>query len=398
MLLEDHFCSSSKAERGTYLAQYMQDNGISKPTFYRHQKNYLASNGMFTHKTDILRMSPERYARILQETFIFASIQKFYFDLGVEKTKQIMLRENRLVELADLSDSQIRRYLTKFGLSKRLRKQTRAAIQWKADYSNQIWMCDASPVEQYFMDFKKKKIVKRYDLESKDKHTESKIAKENLVKVWGYYIVDVYSRAYLVYYRAEAGESAAGWIAAFSYFFRHKTNQHIPVEGIMSEMLYTDMGSGLQSSRTQAFLKSLNPNLRFVVHPKKHPWAKGIVESRIGAWKKTEKMFHRDYFFDLEEFQSVAEDWIVYDQLIRTNKFRIWQEGFKDHPLKVISVKNLEDAKTARIKRKVEAHRCVNIGKVMYRIPVDIPQGVWIDVFLGNLIRLHSYRMVGLCN
>lgn len=380
MIFEQHESAESRFRKGRLVSEYCKRYNVSKPVFYERKQNYLSNNGLFLDKKPIIRMDKQRYAQIVRDVITISMLQKYYFNIGVEEAARICNNRGLLQVANTLSRSQISRYQTSLGISTRLRKQREASIKWKAEYSYQIFMCDASPMEQFFMNFKGEIILRR-DLVSKDKHTMDKLEEKKLTRVWGFYMVDVFSGAYQVYYIACAGESSNAWMEAFAYFFTKKKNPKIPLFGI-GDMLYTDLGSGLHSIRSKAFLKSLNPDIVVKAHPKGKPESKGRVEGRIGAWKKRcERIFHRDYFRNIQELQETAEQFLVWDQTKRSDKYKVWAEGLKDHPVKEVSLKNVEDAMVTRIKRQVDAYRCVVITGKKYRIPVDVPKGEMVDVF-----------------
>lgn len=184
-----------------------------------------------------------------------------------------------------------------------------------------------------------------------------------------------------VHYIATKGESAECWKEAFEHFFLEK--QGHPVSGSF-DVLYCDLGSGLQSAAFKGFLESLCPNVEMKAHKPKNPQSKGIVEARIGAHKRIfEKFLDTSEFKTIEELNAEAMRFMIWHQT-KTKRFEKYIEGLKKRPSPVyrITSKNIQDAKTIRVKRQVDAYRCISYNAETYFVPVDVPVGTEIDIYL----------------
>ena len=375
-----HLEADNRFLRGKYAKDFVANTGLSRPTFYRKRDEFLKSNGIFTEKQKVIRMPKERYNKMVNDAFKIAMIQEMYFGCSSSGAVAFLKADNQLEVLHEMSRQTTDRYLHSLGLSNRRRKRKQASIQWKTDFTNQVIMCDASPCDQVYMTFKGE-IEIDPAMQFKDTHSFKKIQDSNRTPVWGFYFVDVFSKAYFVHYIACKGESAETWIEAFSKFFLHKKKH--PMGGSI-DMVYTDLGSGLHAAQTKGFLQTLNPEMKMIAHPKGNPYSKGLVEARIGGHKKIyERFIKQDDFKNIEDMNDSAMEFMIYHQTVVTNKFKKYLEGLKLRPTtrKSITDKNLQDARTGKIQRQVDAYRCVSLDGKQWLIPADVPKGEKLDIF-----------------
>jgi transposase InsO family protein len=393
-----HETEESRFIRGRVVKEFVKSTGKSRPTFYRHRQEFLKSHGVYTHRPPIMRMPKDRYARIVNDCFKVAMVMEGFFSCSSEAAVRICQRNNQLEELHNLSISQVNRHLDSLGLSNRKRKHKKASIQWKADYSNQIVMVDASPMDQVYMNFKGEVIIDPNTL-YKDTHTYQKLETENKTPVWGFYFVDVYSRAYFVHYIACKGESERTWKEAFAHFLVRKERH--PMNGTI-DMLYSDMGSGLTSAGLRGFLEAVCPDIQIKFHRPKNPESKGLVEGRIGGHKKIcEKFLKPSDFRSIEELNQTVMNFMIYHQT-KTGKFKRYVDGLqkRTRPTFQVTDKNIHDGSIGRFKRQVDAYRCISYETTRFRIPLDVPMGQEIDVFfrLDKLYTQIDGKVVELIN
>lgn len=378
-----HEESDSRFLRGRIAKDFVANTGLSKPTFYKHQKEFEKNNGIFTEKLPVIRMDPARYNGIVDDVFLIAMLQEIYHGCSSSDAVSILSKDGKLKVLHELDRSSTDRYLKRFGISNRMRKKRKAAISWNTDFSNQVIMCDASPISTVYMDFSGKLIVDP-STPYKDTKTLQKVDERKWTPVWGFHFVDVYSKAYFIHYIVCKGESTATWIEAFSKFLLHKKTH--PLGGTI-DLLYTDMGSGLRSIEFNGFLQAASPGTVLKTHPKGKPYSKGPVESRIGGHQKRYERFLKPTdFSNIDELNQDVLEFMIHDQ-VKNGKFKKYLEGLqlRPTPRKDVSQKNIDDARVGRIKRKVDAYRCLSLKRYkeerFYLIPVDIAQGEIVDVF-----------------
>lgn len=387
---ENSFLKKDKKAKGIILDEFESLFNADRGVFYRAWKKYCKERSILTacniKRTKKSRLSPERQAKRKEELLNLAATKEHFRGTPTEITSKIINPE-QYTEIGGLSTSQKNRLLRAEGISTPMMAQRKPSTSWVCEYSNQLFMVDASPMEAIFLNFDNEL---KYDKEInfKDKHISEILVQKKLRKVWVYYLVDIYSRAYLVYAVADLpsgenskylGENTIGWRKAFTYAFLPK-NSRIPMEGV-PDGVYSDQGSGLISNDSKSFLTTLNPEMWIETHVAKHPWAKGPVESRIGAWKRTiEKFFTRELVKNFDDLQQRIEDFVVWDNE-RKGFFQKWISGTKDHPIRKVSQKNIDDATVTLIDRIVNTYQCVSIEGRKYYIPDDVPVGAKVDIY-----------------
>ncbi|MCE9499595.1 MAG: transposase family protein [Leptospira sp.] len=383
--------ANSKKAKGAIIREFESLFNSNKSTFYRALKKYNKNRSILTacniKREKKSRLSPERRAKRKQELIELQSSKEHFRGMGTEMTAKIIMPE-RFTEIRNLSVSQINRDLRTLGISSPLMKQRKPSTKWEVEFSNQLWMADASPMEAIFLNLNEKLEYDR-NINLLDKHVNETLQKKKLRKVWVYYIVDVFSRAYLAFPVADLpsgenskylGENSIGWRKTFGFAFLPKGDFRIPIEGIPDGM-YSDRGSGLIANDTKNFLLRLNPKMWIETHFPGHPWAKGIVEGRIGGFKRTiEKLFTRELVTSFPALQQRMSEFVAWDNE-RKGYFRKWLEGTKEHPVKKVTPKEIDDSNVTLIERKVDTYRSVSIEGTKYFICDDVPEGVTVSIY-----------------
>jgi hypothetical protein len=247
-----------------------------------------------------------------------------------------------------------------------------------ADYPGHVFMVDATTMDQYYI--RLDMTVARYNAPRGDQHLDDYLRKNELVKIWVYYLVDMNSKAFLPFpvvpLRKSAdskngGENADDWLDALSFFFLPKrglpspldSRPHpladCPVEGIPT-ILMCDMGSGIgKSSRVNSMCLHLGITIK--THMPGKPSSKGGVESRIGAFKRRfESQLNDVVIRDINQlvyfYQASAHWWNQ-----KQGYYGKWMKGVASHPVIRATSENIQDAMVSHISRTVNGFGCVQI-------------------------------------
>ena len=210
-----------------------------------------------------------------------------------------------LIEKEKYNRYKMDRILAREGLNFRSAQHSKIAWEITADYPMHVLVVDATPIDHYYMSLDRK--VVRYDgLASGDKHVDDYLERDKLSKVWVYYAVDMKTKAFLVLPFASVpkgaasknpGENAEDWMAFLKWVMLPKQNTPSPLEGRKAPFsdcpiegiptfLYSDRGSGIGKSSLVGRM-CLRLGIQIVTHLPGNPSAKGSVESRIGAFKRS---------------------------------------------------------------------------------------------------------------
>ncbi|WP_426486823.1 transposase [Leptospira interrogans] len=299
------------------------------------------------------------------------------------------------------TESTANRWLNRLGLGRHEMRSPEAARHWKEPYSNATHMVDASVASRYYLN-PRGKIEQRWFLDDKDEETA--MLKDNLIKVWVYALVDVFSKVFFVWaYGGKAitpgakhrGENATDYLDFFKRAWLPKSDRRNPFEG-NSEFVYSDEGSGLKGSRSM--LKRLGTKL--IMHKPGGPRAKGPVERRIGVFKNiVEPAIDGKRFKDLEEFNDFLTLYTIHENQI-SGRFDLWLAGTKDKPVKRITEQNFYDATVTFDKRVVNNYGCIEYRNHSYGVALDL---VGQDVILfrdrdGNLVAEDKLGNLYICN
>lgn len=283
-------------------------------------------------------------------------------------------------EVARYTRSTVDRHIRSFGLSPRYFRGQDAGMPITAKYPGHVFAVDATPIDHYYLKFDES--VVPYDAIPGDKHLDDILARERLYKIWVYYLVDMYSRCFLVRPYAElpktpgarnAGESAETWLNFMLWCIKPKHGspsplEHkkapfadCPVEGA-PDILYCDRGSGIGgSSLINRVMVRLGVSV--VTHLPGNPRAKGIVEGRIGAFKRSyEPLLRNRTISSLNELIYFYQAWAD-DHNRRSGFYDAWMRGAASNPVIRISEKNIKDAMVSHADRKINGMGCVEIDK-----------------------------------
>ena len=305
---------------------------------------------------------------------------------------------NGAIPAGTYTRSTMDRLLRQHGLSINQARISQGAKALWAEHPNQVWMCDASPLNHYYLRLDNKVIFQ--DFPRGDTHKADTLAKKKLYKIWVYYVIDVFSGIWFAKAynpiprsgRGVGGENSEDWIDFLKFAFSPKKGldalldgygnplETCPMQGI-PEILYSDAGSGLTSTITSNFLERLG--CKFLAHEAGKPSSKGRIEGRIGASKRSfEGALLTHTISKIEQVTYFYQRWANYSNLTakKGNKYTHYISGTKDKPLRVPTVQNFRDAMTSFDTRTIQGHGEVEIDGEPYFVSEN---------HLGTRVSLH---------
>jgi hypothetical protein len=269
-----------------------------------------------------------------------------------------------------------------FGVSNRDMGDTQVATQLVADHSNQAWMIDSTPSNQYYFNFKRQYIIYRPEI-TKDKHLGDIMRKEGLWKIWTYVLRDVYSGAWFIMPFAPdgRGENLDDYLTFVIEAMTAKRDLRIPVHGI-PEIIISDKGSSLTSNLWKAFFFRLGSEVR--AHKARRPEAKGIVEGQISANKRSnEAPLPRELVHSMEELTAFYTEWMIYDN-VQHGYYAKWLESAWRKPVTRCTEKNIRDAFTTEDTRVVSAYRTVSIDGEEWYTSSELQERERVTIFTNR--------------
>ncbi|EMO64152.1 hypothetical protein LEP1GSC133_0811 [Leptospira borgpetersenii serovar Pomona str. 200901868] len=190
---------------------------------------------------------------------------------GVSTELALTAAENEgLIPRGKYTRSTADRLLNQLGISTRLVDTPSVATELISPYPNHCWIVDATVKNHYFLNIKKDRIDYRSDIKYDSSHGMDILEKHSLKRIWDYFIVDNYSKSYLMMTFApdpktagakHGGENTADWITFLTYAMMIKDDLRIPIQGI-PKLIFCDKGSGLNSDHMKSFLGILGVEVR----------------------------------------------------------------------------------------------------------------------------------------
>jgi hypothetical protein len=290
----DRYRQTPRAERGCVMDEMCGIFGLSRGAMYKRVSTVLSSGEVSVfdiaagrQKRSMTDRQKNDRDRRFQVSKKIAAIKvagaqgKHGYPVSTEMAMHIAVNEEYLTPDELPADrSTMDRWLQEFGFTFRDFKKEKSAVSFVALYPNEVWLVDATPLNRYFMDVKG--TVKAQYIIPGDTHLEEILAREGLSKIWVYYVVDMFSKAFYLRAYASKGENTHGYMDVL-------TRAMLPKDGYIMEgvpeILYSDMGSSLTSGDMSNFLLRLE--CRTEAHFPGNPRAKGRVEGRIGAFKRS---------------------------------------------------------------------------------------------------------------
>lgn len=390
---------ASRLERGKIITDYAALTGLSKPTLHKIIKQMNIGENPFTVAQGAKTRGESRKPKHIQEiekkdAMVIAAYKKTNFGASTEIAIEVCYKQQLISCLYERSTMD--RLLDKHGIAARHFKNTHKSVHITAPYPNRVWFVDASPMEQYYFSFddqKKENNIIFLNEKSRDKHLVDVMRKKKLSKIWVYYAVDLYSRAYyLLPFAGEPSDADAGMLgennrdrlAFFQKLFLPKTSvkisgvDHIvPLEGL-PEAIYSDKGFV-----TNVIVNSMARfNCSVTNHKPGNPAAKGAVERRIGAFKQQyERILPRALIHSFDDLVSFLHQWMVYDNT-KKGYYQKWLEGTKIKPIKTITLNDWHNVTTEKTNRLVDAYGRVSINGKLFTIEdSDILKGTKVNIF-----------------
>lgn len=403
MFLVAEFCGRMTAarpnskERSETIRWFCQRTGASESTARRIYKDLVLRKKNLDEasrrkqkrkpqKTDIER------ARERKDALIVSSIKR----MPGEKHKWIPTQ--RALEIAQnmglipqglYTRATMDRILAREGLNKRVFNKGKAAFKLTAQYPGHVYVVDATPMDQYYL--KLDGSIRRFDTPHGDKHLDDLLAREHLVKIWVYYCVDLYSKCFLAMPfanlpregRRNAGENADDWFEFLKFFILPKNNLPSPIEGKphplancpiegLPDIIYCDKGSGIGNSK---LIKNTfgHPGMgtRIVTHMPGNPSAKGMVEGRISAFKRSVEVgliphtinnINQLIYFYLKWADYFNKQYGFYDA---------WRRGIKDHPIIRVTEEDFHHASVSCTTRVISQYGTVSINNKEFFVTYD---------------------------
>lgn len=376
---------ASRLERGKIIDDYNLLTGLSKPTLHKILKQMDLGENPFTvaqgAKTRGKSKKPEFILDIEKKDAInVAAYKKANFEASTQSAIEVCYKQGLISCLYERSTMD--RLLAKYGLTMRHFKDAHKSVHITAPYPNRVFYVDASPMEQYYFSFEEKKKESNIiflNEKSKDKHLADVMRKKKLSKIWVYYAVDLYSRAYfLLPFAGEPSDADAGMLGEndrdrmifLQKLFLPKkpinirgVDHIIPFEGL-PEALYSDKGfvTNVLKSTMARF------NCPVTNHKPGNPAAKGAVERRIGASKQLfERILPRELIHSFEDLVNYLHQWMVYDNT-KKGYYKTWLEGTKIKPIKTISLQDWHNVTTEKTNRDVDRYGRVSINGKLFTI------------------------------
>ncbi len=383
-----------KKERGTALRWFIDQTGCSWSTANSVIRKMLrgdraadiarARQKRKSRKNDIERAHERRDALIIHGIKSRPGAGKKWIptDRALE-----MAEDMGLIPRGKYTRSTMDRLLKRLELNHQSAGIEPMAHRLTGQYPGHVFLVDATTMDQYYM--RLDMTVVRHDAPRGDQHLDDYLRKNELVKIWVYYLVDLFSRAFLPYPviperksldSKNGGENADDWTEALSFFFMPKRGLQplienrahpltdCPIEGIPT-ILMCDRGSGIgASNRVNSMCTHLG--IRIETHQPGKPSSKGAVEARIGAFKRRfesqiNNVAIRDINHLVHFYQASAHWWNH-----RQGYYNKWQNGTLTNPIVRVTAENLHDAMVSNIVRTIDGFGCVKIdGKDWFVTP-----------------------------
>lgn len=378
--------AESRAEKKGVIEWFMNTSGVSRGTAYKirdkiqrgipYTEVATAKQNRKTRKNDLELQIEKRDALRVSAIKRRPGEDKKW--VPTERAIEIC-EDMGLIERGKYNRFKMDRILAREGLNFKSAQHRKVAWEIQADYPMHVLVVDATPIDHYYMSLDRK--VVRYDgLSKDDKHINDYLERDKLSKVWVYYAVDMRTKAFLAMPFASTpigassknpGENAEDWMEFLKWVMLPKKDivspledrrapfSDCPVEGIPT-ILFCDRGSGIGKSSLVGRM-CMRLGIQVVTHLPGNPSAKGLVEGRIGAFKRSfECQINPSVIKDINQliyfYQAWAEHYCkdkgLYDK---------WLRESLQHPVTRVTPQNLQDVTVSHITRVINGYGCVSI-------------------------------------
>jgi len=402
-----------KKDKGEAVQWFIDMTGASKGTAYRVRDKILSKEPLINiasaKQTRKKRKSEIELQREKRDMLILSALKN---QQGPDRKKvptRIALRQAELmgyIPEGRYTRSNADRLMAAMKINHRNMKNRHFAHRLKADYPFHIVAVDATPIDHYYLTLDMK--IKPYHHAPGDKHLDDILAREQLMKIWVYYMVDMYSKAFLVMPFAsrpklkgskKSGENADDYYTFLKFCWLPKYNLESPLAGYkppfidcpvegQPTILFCDKGSGIGRSKLITNVCG-NLGVRVVTHEAGNPSAKGIVEGRISAFKRTyESMINPALIKDINQLIYFYQMWAD-EHNKKTGAYTRWREGIKDKPIRRLTEQNFKDAAVTREMRTINNYGCIEIDSRQFFVTPD-------ESYFGQKVQVYrSYEREG---
>ncbi|MCL2154155.1 MAG: hypothetical protein FWH53_00680 [Leptospirales bacterium] len=387
--------AESKKAKGEAIQWFIDMTGVSKGTVYRIiekmfrkeplSKIAAAKQTRRSRKTDI---------QLAQEKRDILTLAAIKFQNGPDKRPlpteraQIIWNSMGYGKKEKYSRSTVDRKLAQYRTNAKHMNNRPVAHRLKADYPFHVVGVDATPLDLYYLTLDAN--IKRYDTPKGDKHLDDILQREQLRKIWLYCLVDMYSDAFLIMPFAslpkginskKSGENADDWYSFLKFGFLPKNNLispldnfplpllDCPIEG-QPTILFCDKGSGIGGSKLITNLCG-NLGIEIVIHVPGNPSAKGFVEGRISAFKRSyESMLNRNLIKNINQLIYFCFSW-SHKHNKKSGAYDKWREGVQDKPIIRLTDQSFKNASVTRVERVIDAYGCISIDNKYFFVTED---------------------------
>lgn len=354
------------AQRGALIREATKQFGTSKSVIYKRIKQVESGHDVFgvakgkvkrkrSAAQQALDKRRDRICRLIAVHREATRIGKKGYAAGVEAIVEVLLKEGKLQQYELPDPSTLRRWMKQRGLAgHEFRKRQLPARSFIATRRNECWFVDATPLNKYHLHLDGS--IETINLELADKHREELLRRRSLQKIITFYVVDLFSGAYWLQAYPVDGESSAIWRRFLTEAMMPKENY--PLEGI-PEIFYTDMGSGLKANDTLSLFGRLGTKL--VMHEPGNPSAKGSVEGRISAFKRSRETL-LNLLGDKLNSIDLLNSYLVESARRHCDISGRFRRYLSDAtPLRTIDEKGMQDLLTIRRERTISAYGTISV-------------------------------------
>ncbi len=394
--------ASGKIEKGKVVQEMMSMLGISKGTVYRKLQSVQEGRSVFDLSANKRKSAPRKPAVLREQerrdALEVAALKRKNSDENLVPTEKALLEAMARGLLSkNYTRSTMDRLLQKYGLNKESITRPKAAVRIEARHSNHVMYVDATVLDHYYLNIEDNKTIIEINAPKNDQHLDDILHRRKAKKIWVYYAIEKYSKAYFVMAFApepvstnskNGGENSIDLLKFLSFVFLPKKNlpsmrgtQHpyegAPIEGA-PHFLYSDKGSALTSGAVANFLYNLG--ITPETHMPGNPRAKGFVEARIGAAKRgPDRLINRNTIHTLDDLNYHLMSWSHYDNTVQ-KKYIKFIEGTKHNPIRQVEQQNIIDASILQFVRTVNHYGEISINNVSFFVNENI---------VGEKVRIH---------
>ncbi len=376
--------NKNKALAGSISKKIQNLTGLSTATLCRLFDRWLQGDNLYKiserkNKKKISTVKALEIEKRKEVSMVISSLQKAS-DIGKngkpisrQRAIEIALASGHIAEEDVRHSSTIARWQNSLGITMRQFKensrQNKSAIHLDYEFANNVFSVDATVWDGYFLNLAKWTFEKRpATLPKGDNHEQDHMDKNQLVKVWIYYLVDCHSglfwaKAYIPTKSATAkygGENSADmldflmecflskreiWIADVIYsIFGENANclKQMPIEGIANHIL-VDNGSPC-NTKLKPFLTRLK--IKVDTHMVGNPRAKkaeSIISASKRAIENSLNLLTRAKIGSIDKLNYFLQA-SIYNHCRINGQIQKYLQSALEKPIRSVKLGNLRDA------------------------------------------------------